>query len=336
MVARPADVDAIYRWEIDNSQWFAERVRQALRKQTLDRGRDCFFGYQSECLEVLEDLKRSGVMTIVDLAGPGQVEDCLVANEAERWPGWAKLDPIVPSFYYDRVLAECRIADLALVNSMWSRKAWIEQGVPNDKIIVVPLAYEPAVAEPASRKEHGRPLNVLWLGSVILRKGIQYLMEAARQLQGTTVRFVVAGPIGIAPSVVSAAPSNMQFLGRITRDQTDNLYRAADVFVIPTISDGFAITQLEAMAMGVPVISTFNCGDVVSDGIDGLRVAAGDAAALAEAIRRLDGDRQLLAEMSERAVEKSRRFGLKPFADLVNAAVDRHRPAVPIRAAVIA
>jgi glycosyltransferase involved in cell wall biosynthesis len=175
------------------------------------------------------------------------------------------------------------------------------------------------------------PLTVLWIGSVILRKGIQYLIEAAKLLKDNQrVRFVVGGPVHISDEALKSAPPNMQFLGRITRDQTEDWYRNADVFVLPTISDGFAITQVEAMAQALPVITTPNCGDVVTHGVDGLIVPPADGKALAEAIERLDQDRQLLREMAYRALDKSAHFYLPRQAQLVEEAVTNYRAGRPL------
>jgi glycosyltransferase involved in cell wall biosynthesis len=157
-------------------------------------------------------------------------------------------------------------------------------------------------------------LTVLWLGQVILRKGIQYLVQSARLLTDRPVRFVVAGPIGVSREALASAPGNMSFLGPVARDRAPELFRAADLFVLPTLSDGFAITQLEAMAHGLPVITTPNCGDVVTDGVDGRVVPAGDAAALAAAIHELTGDRRRLGEMGRAAAEKAKLFSLARLA----------------------
>jgi glycosyltransferase involved in cell wall biosynthesis len=78
-------------------------------------------------------------------------------------------------------------------------------------------------------------------------------------------------------------------------------YSQADVFVLPTISDGFAITQLEAMAHGLPVITTPNCGRVVTDGLDGFIVPARDSAALAERLQTLLEDPERVQAMGEAA-----------------------------------
>jgi len=140
-------------------------------------------------------------------------------------------------------------------------------------------------------------------------------------LKERPVQFTVVGPLQISAAAVKSAPSNVKFMGRVTRDRTAEFYRAADVFVFPTLSDGFGLTQLEAMSHGLPVIATTHCGEVVSDGADGLIVPAGDGDALAQAIARLDDDRHMLAAMSHAAVSKSRQFTLHRYAQTVSNAI---------------
>jgi glycosyltransferase involved in cell wall biosynthesis len=287
----------------------------------VDPSADAFFGFNTGALQTLRLLRTRGVRTVLDQIDPAKVEEDMVFAEAEKWPGWQSISGRVPQEYWDHMAAEWEAADLVLVNSEWSRKALVAQGVPNNKICIVPVAYEPDVGPiPLPRRDTG-PLTVLWLGSVILRKGIPYLIEAAKLLTGTKLKFIVAGPIGISQQALSSAPANMTFMGRVTRDQTDQVYQSADIFVLPTISDGFAVTQVEAMSKGLPVITTPNCGQVVTDGLDGLVVPAGNSAALAEAIAKLDNDRPLLAEMSHNAFLRSTQFLLPNQARQVEAAV---------------
>jgi len=298
---------------------FANRVNRHLLRQPLDPQRHAFFGYSMGCLETLGALHDRGILTVVDQIDPARVEEQIVFEEAQRWPGWQALPGRIPEDYYNRLAQEWKLANVVLVNSEWSKAALVQQGVPAGKIIVVPLAYEPYAAPPQRRLRSNaeRPLTVLWLGSVILRKGIQYLLQAAKRLSSTRVEFIVAGTVGIAERIIREAPVSVKFIGRVTRDRTAEVYRSADVFVLPTISDGFAITQLEAMAHGLPVIATPNCGRVVDEGVDGLIVPARDAEALAAAITRLDGDRALLAEMSVKAVGKSQLYSLDNFARIL-------------------
>jgi glycosyltransferase involved in cell wall biosynthesis len=299
-------------------QWVLQDLQRPGR---IEPGPDAVFAFNTGCLETLKMLRERCVRTVVDQIDPAKVEEEIVFAEAAKWPGWQALPGRVPQPYWDRMAAEWAEADLVLVNSSWSRTALIQQGVRPEKICIVPVAYEPDVGPvPLPRRDTG-PLVVLWLGSVILRKGIQYLIEAAKLLKDTQLKFVVAGPIGITPMALATAPPNMKFLGRVTRDQTDQVYQQADIFVLPTVSDGFAVTQVEAMSKGLPVITTPNCGEVVTNGKNGFIVPPCNSAALAEAIAKLDQDRKLLMEMSHNAFLRSTQFLLPNQARQVEAAV---------------
>ncbi len=310
----------------DFGEWFGSRVGKHLRELELDGGEDVFFGYNTNCLETLETLRRRGVTTVVAQVDPGRVEEDLVLAEAERWPGWERAEGRMPRRYWDRLEAEWNAADLLGVNSEWSKEALVRQGVPVEKIFVVPLAIDLNKFAPGPERSvcGAGPLKVLWMGSVILRKGIQYLVEAARLLSNTEIQFLVAGEVGIAGPVVESFPGNLKMLGRVTRDRVNALYSEADVFVLPTISDGFAVTQLEAMAQGLPVVTTPNCGRVVTNGINGLVVPARDGQALADALARLDRDRNLLREMSRQARLTIRNFDLPANAVAISNAVLAH------------
>jgi glycosyltransferase involved in cell wall biosynthesis len=190
----------------------------------LDPGRDLFFSYTTNCLETLGWLRERGVFTVVDQVDPARVEEDLVIEEAERWPGWIKAPGRLPQAYWDRLKAEWDLADVVLVNSEWSAEALVRQGVRREKIIVAPLAVHLPPDRPAQPIIAEGTLKVLWLGSVVLRKGIQYLVEAARRLQGADVQFLVAGPLYIDDSVVATFPSNIKVLGRVTRDQLGEVY----------------------------------------------------------------------------------------------------------------
>jgi glycosyltransferase involved in cell wall biosynthesis len=217
------------------------------------------------------------------------------------------------------------MTDIVVVNSEWSKRALVLQGVPAEKIIVVPLCIDLCHWTPGQPIDARGPLKVLWLGGINLRKGIQYLVGAARLLQRESIEFHLAGPIYIAESVVKTFPPNMRILGRLTRDQTDQVYLRSHVFVLPTISDGFAITQLEAMEHGLPVVTTPNCGRVITDGVNGLIVPARDSEALARALARLNADRALVRELSRNALETVRDYDLPANALLIQTQVKRFR-----------
>src|SRR5439155_16815323 len=75
------------------------------------------------------------------------------------------------------------------------------------------------------------------------------------------------------------------WFGPVTREQAAEYYRDADLFILPTLSDGFAITQLEAQAYGLPVIASKNCGYVVENGVNGIVLEEPTATCIVAAVR---------------------------------------------------
>jgi glycosyltransferase involved in cell wall biosynthesis len=310
-----------YHGFIEVGRRFARCVREHLKRRADLKPDSVFFSYDTGALETLEWCRERGIKCILNQMDPNRVEVELVRAEERQWPGWAPAAIQVPEEYFTRREREWSLADRVVVNSEFSRQALLRQGVPPEKLSVMPLCYE---AEVRSRKSEPStldsqlsttPLRVLFLGQVILRKGIQYLIETAKLLANENVRFDVVGPIGISREALATAPGNMTFHGRTGRVQAADWYRRSHLFVLPTLSDGFAITQLEAMANGLPVIATPFCGEVVSDGVDGFVVPPRDAGALARTFQRYLGQPDLLVAQSKAALMKVSHFTLDQLAD---------------------
>jgi glycosyltransferase involved in cell wall biosynthesis len=304
-----------YEGYVRTDRAFAEKVAQLPLP-----AHDAFFGYSYASLEALSAEKKRGRLTIVDQIDPGPVEFRLVAEEMSRHPHLAGLPGEFPAGHFDRARREWELADAIVVNSEWTREAIVSEGADPEKIEIVPLAYEVQMdartedSDKRSTRSFKLPLRVLWLGQVNVRKGIHYLLEAARLLEREPVEFRVAGPMGIRPEAAASASKNIQWLGMIPRSDAARLYQQSDIFVLPTLSDGFAITQLEAMAHGLPVIVTPNCGRVVEDGVSGFIIPPRNAAALAEAIMRFVLNPGLRAEASAACRDRARVFSVEAYS----------------------
>jgi glycosyltransferase involved in cell wall biosynthesis len=295
----------------DYGAWFAGRLRRHLETIELDPRQDAFFGFDTGCLEALQLLRERGIPCIVNQVDPGRFEEEIVLAEYERWPGWGLSCGRLPQRYWDRLKAEWDTANFVCVNSDWSRSALVQQGVPADKILVTPLAVDlKGRFKIIDRSVRSGPLRVLWLGSVNLRKGFPYLIEAARMLRHTNMEFLAVGELEISENIIQSFPGSVRIRGPLPRVEVPAMYAKADVFVLPTLSDGFGVTQLEAMSQGLPVIATANCGRVVSHGVDGWIIPPRDSYALADALTRLNDDRVLLREMSRQAQLTVRRFDI--------------------------
>lgn len=325
--ARSGGVEGLYLGFCEVGRRFAQAVRRNMMDRRSLPANSVFYGYDTASLEVMEHLKERGVKCVLYQIDPCQVEVETVQAEQRAWPGWEDHLLDVPEEFFARHRNEWAVADHVIVSSEFARQGLMQQGVSGAKLKVIPLSFEvprtghggdPQGMEPLRRKmaqgfSRENPLRVLFLGQVMLRKGIQYLVQAAESLQGCPVVFDIVGPLRISAKAVSSAPPNVVFHGRVTSDTIIGWYRSAHVFVLPTLSDSFAITQIEAMANGLPVIATPNCGAVVSDGVDGFIVPPRDPQALARVIRCYLADPNCLANQQQAALQKSKQFTLERF-----------------------
>jgi glycosyltransferase involved in cell wall biosynthesis len=282
-------------WErtIRRNDWFQRQHLAWLsaNKETLAAGpRGIFFAYSYAARELFRFFKGIGWKTVLGQIDPGPREEMIVAEEAARFPesrgGWTR----APGDYWSSWREELSLADKIVVNSEWSLECLRLDGVSAEKMLVVPLAFESTRGAKAHRAPppsftKDRPLRVLFLGQVNMRKGAHHLLEAAGRLVDSPIEFNFVGPVEISrPGAVSR---NVRWHGPVSREETAQFYSAADVFALPTLSDGFALTQLEALSRGVPVMVTRNCGRVVENGRNGWILPSPSADDITDALRRL-------------------------------------------------
>ena len=320
--ARRQERNRLYDGFAEIGQAFAICVREALKRRKDFDSDSILYSYDTGALETMEWCRERGARgakCILNQMDPNRVEVELVRQEEMRWPGWTLQTIEVPEGYFNRREKEWALADCVVVNSDFCRQALLKQGVLPEKLKVIPLCFEKnskgATPNKEIQREAKAKLRVLFLGQAILRKGIQYLIEAAKLLSPERVQFDVVGPIGISEAAVASAPKNIVFHGRVTRDQAASWYRQSDVFILPTLSDGFAITQLEAMSYGLPVVTTPCCGEVVSNGVDGFIVPSRDATALAKSLQQYLEEPKLLEQQSRAALVKIEQFSMERLAE---------------------
>jgi glycosyltransferase involved in cell wall biosynthesis len=199
----------------------------------------------------------------------------------------------------DRVLAVSASSAAALARSP------LATGID---IAVVPNAPPPAI-EGAARGSGGDTVEVLFLGGFANQiKGGQVLIAALPALLATRpeVRVSLAGPGDPPPDL----PAGVRWIGWLGPDERDAAVAGADVFVMPSLSEGMPIALLEAMAAGLPIVATRVGGipEIVTAGIDGELVEAGDPEALATALAALAGDPEERRRLGAAASARARRM----------------------------
>ena len=226
------------------------------------------FAYSYAAGSVFQQVRQVGCYTVLGQIDPGLLEEQLVAEEHRRYrhlqSGWRP----APAAYWEAWHQELDLADCVVVNSRWSLTCLQAQGVPLSRLRLIPLVFERSersglLPPQAPRSpDHQRPFQLLFLGTIGLRKGIGRLLDAMRLLENRPVQLTLAGPTEIDPQAWADA-SNVHWIGPIPRSEVEAIYRNAHAMILPTLSDGFALTQLEALSYGCPVIASRHCGEVV-------------------------------------------------------------------------
>ncbi len=298
---------------IARNNWFQGKVISFLSgsQRSAPGSQPVLFSYSYTALEPFRLAKSRGWKTVLGQIDPGPVEERIVAEEVAREPelgsGWKP----APTEYWENWRKECELADHIIVNSEWSRTALVEAGIANEKLSIIPLAYDHAVKSEVTEKNYPerfsrqRPLRVLFLGQVNLRKGISRLLKATNRMRDDAVEFWIVGPAQIRVPTEFQSCSRIRWFGPVPRNSASKFYEQADVFILPTLSDGFAITQLEALAHRVPVIASRHCGEVVRHGVNGLLLPDATAEAIELALRFcLENPQELAAFSAAAAVDQ--------------------------------
>lgn len=256
------------------------------------------YGFNSASLEVFKVAKSQGIKCFLDQTiAATSLQYALLLEEQERWVDWSNSTYSVTEpmkRMAEREFKEQELADHIICGSDFVKDSLIGQGISSDKITVVSLGKTndslgntnfPRI----SKINDQSVLNILFAGTVEVRKGIPYLLESLKILHDKKINFTckVAGDIQIRQEKVDEYKHLCQFLGRVPRSEIKKLYEWADVFVLPSICEGSAMVIYEALMYGLPVITTYNSGSVVRDHVDGFIVPIRESAPIAEALLKI-------------------------------------------------
>ena len=253
--------------------------------------------------------KSQGLKIVVDMFIT-PLHHRIMVEESRRNPGWDDQVQLSEDdcLLIDRTIAEMiDVADLLLCPS-----STVVQGLASmaktlpTRIAVLPRAVVVPYGAELRSQLPAKPVpgHVLFAGGVELRKGIPYLAKAAEIASQSDVRtqYRVAGQAG---EKLRAHPDarHLTFLGHLSREALISEYLSADVFALPTLAEGSAGVVFEAMAAGIPVVTTHSAGSVITHGKEGLIVPERDGLAVARAVEKIVKDRALRDAMSREALK---------------------------------
>ncbi len=250
--------------------------------------------------------------------------DCTHHQSAAQWAPWNPLRGRALNDWYRREQDQYdRAAHLFAFSAATRRSLIQDYGQAPDRVTVVGAGANVDALPPLpQRPGRSGPPTLLFIGHDFARKGGPDLLRAFRR-----VRAVLPDArlrlVGQAPPV--EPEPGVEVLGRVhDRARIAALYAEADVFVLPSVFDPLPLVVLEAMALGVPVVTTRQTGtpDVVDDGVHGLLVPPGDVTGLTAA---------LLSVLQDRALGSRLRLAARARVESEltwDAVVDRMAPAL--------
>lgn len=300
--------------------WAGRKICELAVKRGLGNA-DSVYTYNTAALEILEHAKARNLFTVLEqIAPPHQIETDLVGEEESKFGDWVgstclRGDPGLSR----REKAEWDKADMIICGSEFVREGIRFCGGPSERCVVIPYGSD-SHGPGARGAPRSGPLRILTVGTVCLRKGAPHILAAASALRGKA-EFRMVGPIGVSPYALHWLKSSVDVKGPVAYRSLGEHYRWADVFLLPSISEGSAVAIYEALAHGLPVITTPNSGSVVRDCLDGFIVPIRDPKAIIDKIRYLAARRGLLEKMSKNAFNSSAGYTMAEYKKRLIAAV---------------
>ncbi len=258
-------------------------------------GADLLVGWTQVSLRSLSRARELGIVALLE--HPMSHIDLWMGLSAEEHAAFGRKGRACNSLFsraiVDRMRREYEVADAIMVLSTFAAGSFVAAGVAQKKLIQIPLGVDSKLFHPAPPRPQrdGAPFCFLYVGRLELLKGVQYLLRAFAGLRGAHAELWLAGTVFPEMHQVLAryADPRVRVLGQVSPRDLPGLYRQADAFVFPSINDAFGLVVLEAMASGLPVITTDHsvAGDAIEEGRSGHVVPIRSVAALQERMHEL-------------------------------------------------
>jgi glycosyltransferase involved in cell wall biosynthesis len=316
------------------SAWASvDQVYQSLDREAARRFRHGEYGAEVCGVYAYEDCAEQLFATAAEL-GLKRVYDLPIAywetaqrllrEEAERYPDW---EPTLGGTRDSEAKLARKTREFALADLVICPSNFVLESLPDDtraKKQTLMAPFGSPIVDLASGTERGTgALRVLFAGAMTQRKGLADLFAAMKLIDSVSVQLVIMGS-AILP-LDWYRQKFRDFVYEPPRPHADvlRLMQSCDVFVLPSIVEGRALVQQEAMACGMPLIATKNAGgdDLIEEGRTGFLVPIRAPEAIAEKINWFAANRSLIREMGAAAQARARKFTWHAYGERIVAAV---------------
>ena len=255
-------------------------------------------------------LQEHGGLFVCDRGSTHQrYQENIIMEEYRRWGLERQVSDERDTVREEAIYAQ---ADAITVPSKVAARSFVEMGVPAAKIHTIPYGVRLENFHPLGEPPQGE-FNVLFAGAAGLRKGVPYLLQAFARLRHPHKRLIIAGHIqeDLRTVLPKLPQEKVGFLGAVPQSRLIELMSNSHALVLPSIEEGLALVQAQALACGCPVICSTNTGgeDLFSDGVEGFIVPIRDPEAITARLQQLADDPLLQAKMRAAALARVQAIG---------------------------
>ncbi|NBX00615.1 MAG: glycosyltransferase family 1 protein [Methylophilaceae bacterium] len=273
---------------------------------------DLYVGLSGSALPAGKKAHQRGAKFICD-RGSSHIrsQDDLLREEHALWNlPFVGIDPRTIA----REELEYQEADCITVPSTFVYRSFVEQGIPANKLRLLPYGVNLSRFQPVDKPTLQR-FDMLFVGGMSLRKGVQYLVQAYQKINhpAKSLTFVGAPSASLIEALTARGlwPEDAIVLGHMPQTELKQIMSRSHVLVLPSLEEGLAMVMAQAMACGCPVVASNHTGaeDLMTDGVEGFIVPVRNVSALTEKLQHLADEPTLRDEMGKKALQKVQKIG---------------------------
>ncbi|MCL1468532.1 glycosyltransferase family 4 protein [Argonema galeatum] len=268
------------------------------------QGLDAVYAYEDGAFTTFKAAKQQGILCLYDLPILFyRMSRDIQTQEANRFPEFASALQAAnePAWKSERKEQEIQLADHIFVASSFVKNSLLEGGIKTEKISVIPFGAPIDYFYPKPKTD--KLFRALFVGRVGPRKGVHYLLQAWQQLQLPEAELLIVGINEFPEGYLEKYGDGVRYVPSVPHTSLNEYYSSANVLVLPSLVEGLPLVVLEAMACGIPIITTLNAGvsDIITNGVEGFIVPVRDVEAVKEKLEWCYSHTIELAEMGQSA-----------------------------------
>ena len=302
-----------------------EKFQRAIAEDDIEQS-DVVIGFDTSSNILADRAASAGRPLILDqtIAHP-RSKKRVYESIREQFPDWSDDLDVRAHAVGSAEDAEHRKAHCIVAASSFTGKTLSENGVPSEKIVLNPYGVDLRRFSLQCQPHVSRKFRFLFAGLVCARKGIPLLLKAWQSLQPDDAEMWIVGPLTPTASTRCRSNERIKIIGKVSNAELATIMSESDVFVFPSYFEGFGLVLLEAMAAGVPVLTTTATAgpDIITQDHDGWVTEPGDLNMLVNAMQFCLQNRDQVATMRENARATAERFSWDAYGDRWHAILER-------------